>query len=93
MNGYEPYWVLPLDGDPLPAIGSGLHRVLVRESPKTHMVTVRLAANPTVIFDKIPLTRWEGIAHIPDTGHMELETIITRLRRFYLSPCGKGECK
>lgn len=91
MKTYEYHWVLPLDGDPLPNIGSGLHRVEVWHDIKRNMVHVRHVFQPEII-DKIPLTRWEGIAHIPDTGHMELQTIITRLRRFYLSPCGKGDC-
>ncbi len=90
MNGYHPYWIFPMDGDPLPNIGSGLRRVTVRLNEKKQTVTVR-GANPEIV-DKIPLTRWEGIAHIPDTGDMDFNTLITRLRRYYLSPCGKGEC-
>lgn len=92
MKDYEPYWVLPLDGDPLPTIGSGFRQVLVRPDLKRLKVYIKVP----YVEGRVTLTvaQWEAIAHVPNTGQ-SLSDAITALRRYYLtnvSQCSNGVC-
>lgn len=87
MKGYEPYWVLPLDGDPIPTVGSGFRQVWVHI---TKAGVVYLKAPHVDGRVKLTMAQWLGIAHTPNTGQ-SLSTAITALRRYYLA-CDKETC-
>lgn len=86
MKGYDPYWVLPLDGDPIPTVGSGFRQVWVKMSGST----VYLKAPHIEGRIKLTIDQWMGIAHVPNIGQ-SLSTAITALRRYYLA-CDKETC-
>lgn len=90
MKGYEPYWVLPLDGDPLPTIGSGFRQVWVKADPLKFVVYLKVPYVEGRV--KLTLVEWEALAHVPNTGQ-SLSDAVTALRQYYGSPtCIKGVC-
>lgn len=71
------YWIFPMQGDPLPTIGSGMRRVEVDIDDVERTVKVR---GPTQEADTIiRLDVWDSIPHVEDDG-APLATVIDALR-------------
>ena len=83
MRGYEPYWVLPLDGDPIPTIGSGFRQVWVKADVKALHVYLKVPYVEGRV--KLTVAQWESLAHVRNTGQ-SLSDAITALRRYHLTP-------
>lgn len=73
MSGW--YWIFP--DDQLPAIGSGMRRVAMRDDMDDYTVTLTDAAG--VSQQRIRLDVWESIPHIEDSGQ-PLAEVLTILR-------------
>ena len=80
MKGSDPYWVLPLDGDPIGAIGSGFRQVWVKYDLKGQYVYIKAPGIEGRL--KMPMTHWVDVAHIANTG-LPWADVLHELRRFY----------
>lgn len=72
---WEPYWILPTDGDPLPSIGSGFRNVQVLIGTK--WVRIRAPFNENA--SRLTLKEWDELPHIQNLGQ-PMAAVLRELR-------------